>query len=105
LQAVSNEELSDILKKIDQTIETECNKVLQCKSIGVGSSPCGGVSEYKVYSLKKTNSIRLKSLVKTYNIKKAIKNKEDNIMGLCLYVTAPKTSCVNEHCLAVDGIK
>ena len=55
------------LEKMSQLIKLDCEQDKQCKTIGVGVSPCGGSPKHLVYSTKSSYVTKLIKMVQSYN--------------------------------------
>lgn len=90
---------------IESDIDTECDDVSQCRTIGFSPSPCGGFSTYLVYSSKKTNVDKLTSKVKVMNQERSKKIKDKGLVGICQFIAKPKLICSANRCVANSNNK
>jgi hypothetical protein len=75
----------------------------ECRFIGLGAKPCGGVWEYLVYSTANVDRIELLRLVSRYNAFNEGYNRRYNIVSDCMFVVPPRVGCVEGRCAALDG--
>jgi hypothetical protein len=73
-----------------------------CRYIGLGAKPCGGVWEYLVYSASTVDEELLKYLVSRYNAFNEGFNRRYNIASDCRYVLPPAVGCVDGVCRALE---
>jgi len=90
--------LKNKLETIRSLIDLNCDTSMQCQIIGVGISPCGGFSNYSVYSEKNTNVKKLKENVNQFNQIMRIKNRKNKLVGICRHIEPPKTQCQQNRC-------
>jgi hypothetical protein len=98
-------ELSHVAKmyqRVTKTIQLSCQQNNQCKTIGVGVSPCGGYAKHFVYSSESTNVLKLSQLVKAYNDQQKLKNEKEEVVGICRFIAPPKTMCAQQRCLTAN---
>jgi len=92
--------------KVDQQmakiIQLSCQQNNQCKTIGVGVSPCGGYAKHFVYSTESTNVLKLSQLVKAYNDQQKLKNEKEELVGICRFIAPPKTMCAQQRCFTAN---
>jgi hypothetical protein len=74
-----------------------------CRSIGLGAKPCGGVWEYLVYSAAAVDQAALEHLVMFYNAFNDGYNHRYDVVSDCMYVTPPTVGCVEGICDEVDA--
>jgi hypothetical protein len=80
-----------------------CRDDGECRYIGLGAKPCGGVWEYLVYSTAKVDANVLRYLVCRYNAFNDGFNRRYNIASDCMFVMPPRVGCVEGVCAALDG--
>jgi len=100
-------ELSDAAKmhqRVTKIIQLSCQQGNQCKTIGVGVSPCGGFAKHFVYSTESTNVLKLSQVVKAYNVQQESRNKKDELVGICRFITPPKTMCAQQKCVTANDL-
>lgn len=72
-----------LYKQIEGVVYVEASDVSQCRQIEFGHKPCGGPSGYLVYSVQKTNEVKLRELVEKFNeISREINNSSE-LMSTC----------------------
>ena len=99
-------ELSDaakIYQRVTKIIQLACQQDNQCKTIGVGVSPCGGFAKHFVYSTESTNVVKLSQLAKIYNEQQKSRNKKEQLVGICRFIAPPKTMCAQQKCLTANN--
>jgi hypothetical protein len=74
----------------------------ECRAIGLGVKPCGGPSEYLVYSTSTVDRLELLRLVSKYNVFNYGINRRYNLASDCMVVTPPAVGCVDGVCGAID---
>lgn len=89
----------DGIAEINALTRLGCDNDQQCKSLGVGASPCGGYLKYLVYSNKNTDVIQLKDKVIAYNEAQKQQNKKSGKMGICQHISPPKSYCLMNRCV------
>ena len=82
-----------------------CRDSTDCRVIAFGSKPCGGPWEYLVYASSSVDTFRLEALVAEYNAINDELNRRQGGISDCMFVTAPRVTCVDGRCVAVawDG--
>ena len=96
-------ETPNIHQRVSSIVQLSCQLKNQCKTIGVGVSPCGGYAKHFVYSTDSTNVKKLSMLVKDFNQKQTLNNKKNELVGICRFISPPKTACVQHRCLTVNN--
>jgi len=84
---------------IKSMVGVACQNSSQCQTIGFGIAPCGGFSNYLVYSKTDTDVQQLKSNVERFNQMQKIINKKNGVVGTCQHIPAPKTYCSANQCI------
>jgi hypothetical protein len=74
----------------------------ECRYIGLGDKPCGGVWEYLVYSTSTVDTVELKYLVSRYNAFNKGYNCRYNIASDCMFVIPPEIGCIEGRCAAIE---
>ena len=74
----------------------------ECRYIGLGVKPCGGVWEYLVYSTATVDTAFLKYLVSRYNAFNDGFNRRYTIYSDCMFVLPPRVGCFEGVCAALD---
>jgi hypothetical protein len=80
-----------------------CSSAAVCRTLALGSKPCGGPRQYLVYSLSVTDSARLAADAARYNQAEAEKNRQRGLMSDCSMLIEPQVSCVSGRCAAVES--
>jgi hypothetical protein len=75
----------------------------ECRYIGLGAKPCGGVWEYIIYSTAGIDTALLEYLVCRYNEFNDGFNRRYSIYSDCMFVLPPRVGCVEGAC-AVLGV-
>jgi len=98
--------LDALRKEIIELIGTaSCGAGGECRSIGLGVKPCGGVWEYLIYSTTTADTIELKYGVSRYNSFNNGYNRRYNIASDCMFVLPPEIGCVEGMCGILDGTR
>jgi hypothetical protein len=77
-----------------------CSNGDNCKVLGIGAKPCGGPSEYIIYSLTNTDEKQLISKVNEYTNFQKEYNVKNQLVSDCLLIPIPTVDCVNGICTA-----
>ena len=81
-----------------------CNENFECRSIALGSKPCGGTWSYIVYSTS-INTLALQKLVEAHNKLEREFNAECQQYSDCMMVNPPqRLECENNKCIAVFAV-
>jgi hypothetical protein len=80
-----------------------CSSPAVCRTLPLGSKPCGGPRRYLVYSLDVTDSARLAADAARYNQAEARRNREEGLVSDCSMLLPPQVSCVSRKCVAVKS--
>jgi hypothetical protein len=78
-----------------------CSSPAVCRTLPLGSKPCGGPRQYLVYSLAVTDSARLAADAARYGEAEAQRNREKGLVSDCSMLIAPQVSCVSGRCVAI----
>ena len=98
--------LDTMRREIIELIGTpSCGGVGECRYIGLGVKPCGGVWEYLIYSTATIDAVELKYRVSRYNAFNKGYNRRYNIASDCMYVLPPEVGCVEGTCAALDATR
>ncbi len=89
-------------QRVATIIQLNCQQNNQCKTIGVGVSPCGGFAKHYIYSTESTNVLNLKQAVKAFNDQQKLRNKKEGLVGICRFIAPPKTVCTQQRCLTAN---
>lgn len=80
-----------------------CADVNDCRVIGFGAKPCGGVWSYLIYSAPVTDSTILANEVQEYNALDDEFNRKYGIFSTCDITPVPAVDCIADRCVAVSG--
>jgi len=81
-----------------QVGEAPCDAPAQCRSIGVGSKPCGGPGGYLAWSSKTSDEAALKALVERHARLQGEEHARSGMLSNCQYLPDPGASCVAGRC-------
>jgi hypothetical protein len=94
--------LDAMRKNIVSLIGTaSCGGDGDCRCIGLGAKPCGGVWEYLVYSASSVDEELLKYLVSRFNAYNEAFNRRYGVASDCMFVMPPAVGCVGGACRAI----
>lgn len=79
-----------------------CSGDGECRYIGFGNKPCGGVWEYLIYSSATVGVAELKYAVSRYNAFNKGYNCRYTIVSDCMFVMPPEIGCVEGRCAALE---
>ncbi len=98
--ADSDAGLEKLRAEIDKLIGAgKCMNLVQCRVAPLGASPCGGPSEYLVYSWISTDKGVLETRIAEYNfLQEDLQNKQPAV-GTCVMLPEPVAACVNNRCV------
>jgi len=82
--------LQDIKSEIG---EAPCDSDSQCRTIGVGSKPCGGPESYLAWSSKSSDRGRLVNLVARHREARRLDNEASGLLSDCRVVPDPGAAC------------
>ena len=82
--------LQDIKSEIG---EAPCDADSQCRTIGVGSKPCGGPESFLAWSSKSSDRGRLVDLVARHREARRIENEASGLLSDCRVVPDPGAAC------------
>ena len=80
-----------------------CSSSAVCRSLPLGSKPCGGPRQYLVYSLSVTDSAQLAADAARYSRAEAQRNREKGLVSDCSMLIEPQVNCVSGKCAAVES--
>jgi hypothetical protein len=80
-----------------------CSSPAVCRTLPLGSKPCGGPRQYLIYSLAVTDSARLAADAARYSQAEAQRNREKGLMSDCSMLIEPQVSCISGKCAAVKS--
>jgi hypothetical protein len=97
-------ELGDLRESIIRQVGTaSCSASSDCRTLPLGSKPCGGPRQYLVYSATATDSSRLAADAARYTSAEAKKNQEERQVSDCSVLVEPRVGCISGRCQAVDA--
>ena len=76
-----------------------CRDDSQCASVALGSRPCGGPRENRVYSLASVEERRLTSMVADYNAYEAGWNEQEGLSSDCSVAAEAQPACLDHKCI------
>jgi len=74
--------------------DAACDSNEQCRSIGVGSKPCGGPSGYMAWSTKQTDGKALQAQVDRHAKAQREEDQRAGMNSNCLFTPDPGARCV-----------
>lgn len=89
---------------LSQQIDAEignaaCDTSQQCRSLPVGSKPCGGPAGYKAWSSKANDGTRLTALAAQQAADQKKADTASGRMSTCSFAADPGASCVAGRCV------
>ena len=88
---------SEIEAEIEKlTHNKSCKRDSDCSTVGIGWRSCGGPERHLIYSKKKTDAKRLKSL--TEKLTQLDRNAKKGMAGICSIEMPPQVACVKGQC-------
>lgn len=75
-----------------------CESDDQCRVIALGSKPCGGPAEYRVYSSLDTDTALLETRASEYTRLSVQYNRETKALSDCSMVLASMAHCASGQC-------
>lgn len=79
--------------------DAACDNSAQCRTLAVGSKPCGGPDLYLPWSTKRTDGVTLGKLASQYAAARQIENAKSDLMSTCELVTDPGATCQQQRCV------
>lgn len=80
--------------------EAEASSVSMCRTLPLGTKPCGGPWTYLVYSAEASDSTRLADLATEYASVDATRNQACDLASDCMIVPPPNVTIQNGRCVA-----
>lgn len=80
------------------TRDKTCQTGQNCAVIGIGHRPCGGPSQYLVFSKLKTDEAKLIQLASQHRDAHRKLNQLLGLMSTCEFLPEPPVACVNQQC-------
>lgn len=84
---------------VQQVGEPRCSEPSECRTIPLGSKPCGGPWSYLIYSAATTDSAALEHAVRAYNAREAEQNRKSGRVSDCSFIAPPKLTCDRRLCI------
>lgn len=75
-----------------------CTESAQCRTLALGSMPCGGPESYLPYSTAGTDEQALRALGQRYQAERQAANKAGGMMSICRHLPDPGAVCVSGSC-------
>ena len=86
--------------QISQTIGTAaCDAPAQCKTIGLGSTPCGGPEAWVAWSNKDPATARLPALAEQLAELQRSRHAVSGMRSICRYLPDPGATCTAGQCV------
>ena len=86
--------------QITQIIGTAaCDAPAQCKTIGLGSTPCGGPETWVAWSNKDPDTARLPALAEQLAELQRSRHAVSGMRSICRYVPDPGATCTAGQCI------
>ena len=95
------EQLSSLRAKIESMVDVN-GPLSTCRSVALGSKPCGGPWQYLIYSAAQTDLVQLVEKVAEYNAREADINVRHGSISDCMLVVEPTLSSRDGKCIAAD---
>lgn len=83
--------------------QKSCAQNEDCSVLEFGSRPCGGPSDFAVYSSVQTNLSTLQKLVVEYTSEEKAYNEKLGAVGTCEALLKPSVSCHQGFCAEMDS--
>jgi hypothetical protein len=97
--AVDDQKLEQLGKEIQEFAKNKaCAGSNDCRTMAMGSKPCGGPTNYIIYALSKTDEKQLADKVKQYTDLQKEFNIKYNPFSDCMFLTPPIVDCLNGIC-------
>ena len=75
-----------------------CANLVHCRVLALGARPCGGPSEYLVYSSLTANREALEAKAYEYSFLEEEVNRSKTAVGSCEVLPPPRATCVDGRC-------
>lgn len=90
---------ADVLRRIQAEIgDAGCSSDAQCRTLALGSKPCGGPESYAAWSTQRSRGDRLERLAADYKAQRDAENQREGRMSNCLFVADPGAQCKAGRC-------
>jgi hypothetical protein len=83
------------------TSDKNCQTDQDCAAVGIGHRPCGGPSQYLVFSKLKTNEIKIKQIAAQHRDAQRKVNQLLGLISTCEFLPEPPVACVDQQCAAL----
>ena len=94
-----DQKLVQLSEEIEEFAKNKaCSGGDNCKTMAMGSKPCGGPTSYIIYSLSKTDEKQLSDKVKQYTDLQKELNIKYNRISDCSLLIPPTVDCLNGIC-------
>lgn len=80
------------------TADARCSDSSQCRSLPIGSMPCGGPEDYLPYSTARTDEKAVRALAERYKAEVQAQNTRGGMMSICRHLPDPGAVCVSGSC-------
>lgn len=101
LNTISTEQLQQLRETISRLVATPtASTVESCQVVAYGSKPCGGPSEWLIYSREVTDEEQLLPLVDEYNRLTDFYNQQEGLMSDCAVLAPIQLRVENGVCVA-----
>ena len=101
LEIQEREQLASLRSEIESMVDVG-GQLSTCRSVALGSKPCGGPWQYLIYSAAQTDSVQLVEKVAEYNAREADINMRHGSISDCTLVVEPTLSSRDGQCIAAD---
>ena len=81
------------------TSNLSCQIDTDCKTVGFGSRPCGGFSEYIIYSTKSVGVQKMNRLSAKYYALDKQYNRANPKFSICALEMPKKSACIHSECI------
>ena len=95
------EQLSSLRAEIESMVDVN-GPLSTCRSVALGSKPCGGPWQDLIYSAAQTDSVQLVEKVAEYIAREADVNVRHGSISDCMLVVEPMLSSRDGQCIAAD---
>lgn len=79
--------------------EARCDADAQCRTLPMGSKPCGGPESYLAWSSQQTPAEPLQTLAAQYAAARRAEAQRLGLLSNCMVVTDPGARCIAQHCV------
>lgn len=80
------------------TKDKACQTSQDCAAVGIGHRPCGGPSQYLVFSKLKTDEAKLNQLAAKHRDAQRKLNQLLGLISTCEFLPEPPVACVEQQC-------